>query len=190
MVCVAFSRAKLTVNVYVRKYVWVKYSSWMDEHESIVRRGEWVSVKAYFYFVMRSNIEWSHRPTVARTDTRDVTQNIIMGIKENKIEWECVFARPCCPPHEQRTNLVYSKGCAYWTGVGRQFVRLNNMPVMGSSPKWTVPLYVGLTILLWGGSISHWKPSPQVVVQAGLDLSRGRRIELIRTPFCYLSVFK
>ena len=32
----------------------------------------------------------------------------------------------------------------------RQLVRLNNMPVMGSSPKWTVPLYVGLTILLRG----------------------------------------
>ena len=31
-----------------------------------------------------------------------------------------------------------------------QLVRLNNMPVMGSSPKWTVPPYVGLTILLWG----------------------------------------
>ena len=31
-----------------------------------------------------------------------------------------------------------------------QLVGLNNMPVMGSSPKWTVPPYVGLTILLWG----------------------------------------
>ena len=32
----------------------------------------------------------------------------------------------------------------------RQLVRLNNMPIMGSSPKWAVPSYIGLTILLWG----------------------------------------
>ena len=31
----------------------------------------------------------------------------------------------------------------------RQLQRLDNMPVMGSRSKWTVPPWVGLTILLW-----------------------------------------
>ena len=46
------------------------------------------------------------------------------------------------------------------SSYNRQLVRLNNMPVMGSSPKWTVPPYVGLTILLWGVIHKSLKAKP------------------------------
>ena len=36
----------------------------------------------------------------------------------------------------------------------RELVRLNNMPVTGSSPEWIVPPFVGLTIILCKSSES------------------------------------
>ena len=51
----------------------------------------------------------------------------------------------------------------------RQLVRLNNTPVMGSSPKQTVPPYVGLTILLWGEINKLLKAKPKSGRQALID---------------------
>ena len=49
----------------------------------------------------------------------------------------------------------------YW--YSRQLTRLNNMPVVGSSLKWTVPPYVGLTKAKPTGGTDRPQPTTVVV---------------------------